>query len=372
MDGHPRRGAGSRARRATLADVAREAGVSTAAASYGLNGLPGVSDESCARILAAAETLGFRPNSLARSLRKGKSQVLGLLLADIANPYYSEMASGAIAAATRRNHQVFLMHTGLNEELHAGAVAALLQHQCAGLLFTSAVEAGRPTFEELFDLAVPYVQVVRRLASLPADFVGIDDRSAAWEIADHVLQRGRTRPVILNGPAVSSASQERLAGYRAALETRSVTLAHPELVDGELSSESGRNRASMVLEAGEALPDVLICGNDMIALGALGAVTEHGLRTPEDIAIVGFDNMTFASAPLLGLTTVEVPRQAMGQAATELLFERMIDPLLPPRSVILPHRLMVRRTCGSHTSPDLRPGKGRVVSSRTHALADDG
>ncbi len=214
------------------------------------------------------------------------------------------MASGAIAAATRRNHQVFLMHTGLNEELHAGAVAALLEHQCAGLLFTSAVEAGRPTFEELLDLAVPYVQVVRRLASLPADFVAIDDRSAAWEIADQVLRCGRTRPVILNGPAVSSASQDRLAGYRAAIEARSVKQAHAELVDGELSSESGWDRASMVLEAGEALPDVLICGNDMIALGA---VTEHGLRTPEDIAIVMLTRRCPSTCPIppLGVSNLK-------------------------------------------------------------------
>jgi len=353
MEGSPEHGRGSGYRRPTIADVARESGVSVAAASYALNGLPGVSEASRARVMAAAKAVHFHPNSLARSLRQGMSPVLGLLLADIANPYYPEIASGVISEASSRNHQVFLTHTGLRNELEASAVAALLSHRCAGLIFTSVVEAGRSIIEDLLDRGVPFVQVVRRLDSLPADFVGIDDQSAAREIATHLLSYGRERPVILNGPAESSASRDRLAGYRHALDSDSVVPLHPELLDGELTRESGYIRATVALEAGDTLPDAFICGNDMIALGAMDAVSKQGLRIPRDVAIVGYDDMAFASSPLLALTTVRVPRQEMGRAAIRALFERMADPTLPPRTFILPHRLVVRRTCGKPTVPNV-------------------
>ncbi len=334
-------------KRVTISDVAKSAGVSVAAVSYALNGRPGVSEASRARILAAADAISFRPNSLARSLRKGKSPVVGLLLADIANPYYPEIASGVITGAASKDYQVFLAHTGLRGEVHGTAVAALLEHQCAGLIFTSAVEDVRPIFAELLELGVPFVQAVRRLEPIAADFVGIDDRSAARELATHVLELGRTRPVILNGPAESSASQDRLAGFRDALKDHSITSLHPELVNGELTRESGASRTDLLLEAGDQAPDALICGNDMIALGALDALAERGLRSPADVAVVGYDDMSFASSASLQLTTVEVPRHDMGETAAALLFERMLDPSIPARKVILPHRLIVRRTCGS-------------------------
>lgn len=338
------------AHRPTVADVARRAGVSTAAVSYALNGLSGVSDESRQRVIAAADDLGFRPNRLARALRRGKTHVLGLLLADIANPYYPEIASGVIEESTARGYEVFLSHTGLHQELQASGVGALRDHRCDGLIFTSAIEGDRSLLEELLHDRVPFVQVVRQLEDLPADFVGMDDRAAGREVGEHVVGVGRRRPVILNGPAESSASRGRLAGYRDALSEHSVTPLRPELVDGELTRESGCGRATAVLDAEGELPDALICGNDLIALGAIDAVLERGLRIPEDVAVIGYDDMSFASSPLVQLTTVHAPREQMGVAAVRVLLDRVEDPESPVQTVILPHRLVARRTSGANMS----------------------
>jgi len=337
-------------RRATTADVARQARVSTAAVSYALNGRPGVSEESRRRVVAAAEELGFRPNRLARGLRRGKTRVLGLLLADIANPYYPEIASGVVEEATSRGYEVFLSHTGLRQELQAREVGALCDHQVDGLIFTSAIEGDRPLLEGLLRERMPFVQVVRRLENLAADFVGMADKTAGREVGEHIVQIGRRRPLILNGPAESSASRARLTGYREGLSAHSVTLLRQDLVNGELTRESGYRRAAAALDARLEMPDALICGNDMIALGAIDAVLERGLSIPDDVAIVGYDDMFFASSPLVQLSTVRAPRQEMGAAAVQILLDRIEDADTQPRTVILPHSFVPRRTTGTDRS----------------------
>lgn len=336
-------------RRPTLADVARKAGVSTASASYALNGQPGVGEESRRRVLQAARQLGFRPNRLARALRQGQTKVLGLLLADIANPFYPELASAVVTEAATKGYEVFLSHSGSDREPHQSlAVNALRDHRCDGFVFTSVTEADRPLLTDLIATGVPIVQAVRRLEGLAADFVGIEDEAAGYDIARHVLSTGRRLPAILGGPRASSASRDRYKGYLRALDEFGTELLHPDLVDGDLTRESGRARAEAILaDRSGSLPDVLICGNDMIALGAIDALLEAGLRVPRDMAVVGYDDMSFASSALIGLSTVHVPRAELGRTAVRMLLQRIENPDALPQSVILPHRVVARRTCGA-------------------------
>ena len=340
--------AGAASKRPTLADVARAAGVSTAAVSYALNGLPGVSGDNRRRVLQVAKDMGFRPNRIARALRHGQTKMLGLLLADIANPFYPELASAIVTEASAQEYEVFLSQAGLHEESQRHAVSALLDRQCDGMLFTSLIESDRGLVTELLEDHVPFVQVVRHIEGLSADFVGIDDRAAGRDIARHVCASGRRRPVILGGPRDSSASRDRLHGYLDALLEYDVVAMRPDLVDGELTRESGYTRTLDVLsDVGQNPPDVLICGNDMIALGAIDALYEAGRQVPTDVAVVGYDDMSFASSSLVGLTSVEVPRAEMGRVAVRVLLERLNYPDRLARTVILPHRVVVRRTCGT-------------------------
>lgn len=345
---------GGGAKRPTLADVARAAGVSTAAVSYALNGLPGVSGDKRRRVLQIAKDMGFRPNRLARALRHGQTKMLGLLLADIANPFYPELASAIVTEASAQEYEVFLSQAGLHEELQRNVISALLDRQCDGMLFTSVIENDRALLAELLDDQVPFVQVVRHIEGLAADFVGIDDRAAGRDIARHVCASGRRRPVVLGGPQDSSASRDRLHGYLDAFLEYDIATIRPDLVDGELTRESGYARTRSLL-IDKDFPDALICGNDMIALGAIDALCESGRKVPTDVAVVGYDNMSFASSSLVGLTSVEVPRAELGRVAVRVLLERIDHPDRLPRRVILPHRVVVRRTCGAASAqpPDL-------------------
>lgn len=335
-------------RRPTLADVAKAAGVSTAAVSYALNGRPGVSEENRRRVVQVAKQLGFRPNRLARALRHGQTKMLGLLLADIANPFYPEIASAIVTEAFARGYEVFLSHAGLHGQLQRDAVGALLDRQSDGLLFTSVVESDRELLTELLGAGVALVQVVRQIDGVPADFVGIDDRSAGRDMARHVLSVGRRKPVVLGGPPESSASRDRLLGYRQGFAEGDVEILHPDLIEGDLTRESGYARTRALLHAAKkARPDVLVCGNDMIALGSIDALYEAGLRVPVDVAVVGYDDMSFASSQLVGLTSVEVPRAEMGRVAVRMLLQRIEDVAALPQKVVLPHRVVVRQTCGA-------------------------
>lgn len=331
-------------RRPTLADVARHAGVSTASVSYALNGQPGISEETRAMILGIARSLGFRPNRLARALRSGRSHVIGLLLGDITNPFYSELAAGVIRGAEALGHETFVSDTHEGHHSLTNAVHALFDHRCDGLIFTSLTEEDRPILEELARTGTPFVQLVRHVPDLAADFVGVDDAAGGRLAAEHVLARGCRDVALLPGPQASSASRYRLHGVRQALEAAGVVIRPEDSVECALTYDAGYAGTTTLLSSNTVPPDAIICGNDMIALGAIDAIIGKGWRVPEDVAVVGYDDMSFSSLGLIQLTTVAVPREQMGATAVQLLVERLSDPSMKPRRTLLPHRLVVRRT----------------------------
>jgi LacI family transcriptional regulator len=190
---------------------------------------------------------------------------------------------------------------------------------------------------------MPFVFINRRVMGIDADWVHIDDFAAAAEACALLVRSGRQRIAILGGPSESSASRARAAGALDVLRQAGLEPVGADVSPGELSRESGRARVTDLLD-GPDVPDAIVCGNDMIALGVMDVCHERGVRIPEDLSIVGFDDMSFASAGPLQLTTVSVPRQAMGERAAELLFERIEGYDGSAREVCLPHRLQVRST----------------------------
>lgn len=338
--------------RATLADVAREAGVSIATASYVMNERAGVGVSTRKRVLRVADDLGFRPNRLASGLRTGLSRVLGLVLADITNPFYPELAGGVIAAAAAAEFEVFLSHSGAGGRLDGEGLRALCDHQCAALICTSLLVSDGPLLTDSVPPDVPVVQTVRRIPGLDADFVGIDDRAGAREAARHLVGLGHRDIALLSGPAVSSASADRVTGYREALAEADLELVPERTGDSALTVDGGYRGTQRLLAGLSTPPTAILCGNDLIALGAIDALLDHGLAVPADVSVVGYDDIWFSSSRLVELTTVRQPRHAMGQAAVALALERLADRDVEPREMILPHELMLRRT----TAP---PRRGR-------------
>jgi LacI family transcriptional regulator len=333
--------------RPRMVDVARLAGVSTATVSYVLNNQPGISDERRRQVMRAIEQLGFKPNRLARGLRKGISRVLGVILGDIANPFYTDIAAGVIEASAARDYQVFVSHGGPDGELVRREAWALAEHRCDGIIFTSLTGSERELLRELLDSGVACVQAVRRVRGVRADFVGIDDRAGGRDAAAHLLLLGYRDFGVLAGPQDSSASRARFLGFLQSLREGGVQVPRPRRLECRLTRESGHAGLEELIRRSGGPPRALICGNDMIALGAIDALLERGYRVPEDVAVVGYDDMSFASARQICLTTVHQPRARIGEVAVGLLLDRLANPGLRPRTVILPHRLVVRRSCGA-------------------------
>jgi len=330
--------------RVTLTDVARRAGVSIATVSYVMNGREGVADSTRAHVLSIAEEVGFRPNRLASGLRTGQSRVLALVLADITNPFYPEIAGGVISAAAEAGYEVFLSHSGVDGQLDAEEVRVLCDHRCAALLFTSLMVTDGPLITDVVPAEVPLVQVVRRVPGLEADFVGIDDRAGAREAARHLVDLGHRDVAILIGPLGSSASRERSRGFLETLAEAGLEPGPDRVAECQLTVDAGYEGAERLLAAGPDPPRALLCGNDLIALGAIDAFLDHGLSVPGDVSVVGYDDIWFSSSRLVQLTTVRQPLDAMGRAAVSLALDRLADGDIEPRDVILPHEFVLRRT----------------------------
>jgi LacI family transcriptional regulator len=308
-----------------------------------MNGRGGVRETTREHVLEVAKQLGFRPNRVASALRTGESRVFGLVLADIANPFYPEIAGGVIAAAAGSGYEVFLSRAPLDGDAPGEEVRALCDHQCAALIFTSLKESDGPLIHEVVPHGVPIVQTVRRAQGLDADFVGIDDRAGAREAAQHLVDLGHRDVALLTGPSYSSASQARTAGFREVLDAAGAPPPDGRVVECRLTVDSGYRAAVKVLDDGGA-PQAFLCGNDLIALGAIDALVDRGLSVPGDVSVVGYDDIWFSSSRLVQLTTVRQPRESMGHEAVSLALQRLTDGPGEPRDVILPHAFVPRRT----------------------------
>ena len=332
----------------TLAEVAQRAGVSIATVSYVMNGRGGVREATREHVLEIAKELGFRPNRVASALRTGESRVFGLVLADIANPFYPEIAGGVIAAAAASGYEVFLSRAPLDGDAPGEEVRALCDHQCAALIFTSLKASDAALIHEVVPHGVPVVQTVRRALGLDADFVGIDDRAGAREAAQHLVDLGHRDVALLTGPSYSSASQERTAGFREVLDAAGLTPPEERVVECRLTLDSGYRAMIHLLDTG-GVPQAILCGNDLIALGAIDALVDRGLSVPGDVSVVGYDDIWFSSSRLVQLTTVRQPRETMGHEAVSLALQRLTDGPGEARDVILPHEFVPRRTTAPPT-----------------------
>lgn len=336
---------GIRALRVSAADVARAAGVSPATVSYVMNGRAGVSTEMRERILAIAEELGHTSSIRADELRSQRTRVIGLVLTDIGNPFYTEVAAGTIDAARAQGYEVFLAHTQEQPEILAGVVRAMVARQVDGVVLTVLHPDDGDVVRALRGAHIPFVQLSRRIPKLEADFVGIDDTAAAAEVMTHVLDHGYRDITMIAGPRNSSASAARAEGFIRTAEQRGVRLTGSRRISTYLTEDGGHRAVTRILADG-APPRALVCGSDAIAAGAIGALRTHGLRVPDDVAVTGFDGLFPGTSPLAELTTVSQPRREMAELALEMLVRRIDGSGRAPQTNIQPHELRIGTTCG--------------------------
>jgi len=332
-----------------LKDVAALAGVSIKTVSNVVNGYVHVAPETRARVQAAVDELGYKPNVAARQLRSGRSGVIALALPELQSPYFAEIAGLIVQAAERRSWTVLIDQTDGHADRERNLVAGLRRHAIDGLIFSPLALAG----EELtHGDGTPMVLLGERVSHGPADHVVIDNEVAAADATTHLAALGRRRIAAIGAQDFPSGvtAQQRLAGYRRALADAGLP-AHPGLVAPVVSFHRADGAAAMaaLLEAAEP-PDAVFCFNDLLALGAIRTLLRRGIRVPEDIAVMGFDDIEDGRFSTPTLSTIAPDRAGIAEIAIDLLAERMGQSQEPPREVRVTHRLVAREsTRGSET-----------------------
>ncbi len=326
-----------------LQDVARRAGVSPMTVSRVVNGSAGVSPELRARVEEALAETGYLPNTLARSLRARRSDTIALVLPDITNPFFTTLAHGVETAAREAGITMILANSDERDDEEQRLVQALLQRQVDGLLVATA-GSGAGTIRACRERGVPLVLVDRRPAGGDADIVRADSEGGARDLGRLLVGLGHRDMAVLSGPPTVLTAVDRVAGFRGALVDEA-GLPEPLVLHGAFSIESGRQMTLAAMERSPR-PTALFAANNFIAIGVLHALDELGLRVPDDIAVVGFDDLPEAMVTFPFLTVAAQPAFEVGRQGVAMLVDRLADPGRPSREVVLPAELVIRRSSG--------------------------
>lgn len=328
----------------TIREVAEKAGVSFTTVSHVINNTRFVSEETRERVLAAMEELHYRQNALARSLRSGKTHTLGLILPDSSNPFFADIGRSVEAAAFELGYSVILCNTESDLHREQLYVDVLSKKQVDGVIFVATGDQANSA-ELLVSLNLPVVLVDREILGIGLDSVLADNCQGGMLATNHLIQFGHRRIACITGPSYLTPSAERITGFSQAMEAAQIKVEDSYLLRGDFHSESGYTCTRQLLSLPEPPTAIFSC-NDLMAIGVLRAAAEAGLRLPQDLSIVGFDDIELASYTSPPLTTISQPIGEIGRIATHLLVDRMEDKTLSPRREILPPKLIVRGSTG--------------------------
>jgi LacI family transcriptional regulator, galactose operon repressor len=329
-------------RRVTITTVAKAAEVSVATVSRVVRNHPDVKDTTRERVMQAIEELGFRPSPLARALVSGHSATLGLIVRDMASPFYPELAKVVEHEAGRQGLTVLICGTADDPEVSGNCVRRMLDQRIGAIIHASVGLDEEELVAEVGDQA-PVVFVNRRPRMRDASFVVVDNRLGARRLTEHLLAQGHRRIGFIGGPAWASNAAERRAGFLDAM--RDLGPGCESLVsDGDFRLDSGRARAHSLLSRDGRRPTALIGVDDLVAIGAMEAALERGLGVPEDVAIAGFDDTQFASSRLIGLTSVAPHIDQMGRAAVRTAMRLSQQGRRRPIREVIEPSLVVRRS----------------------------
>jgi LacI family transcriptional regulator len=309
------------AEKITIAEVAQEAGVSMMTVSRVINDKEGVSEETAQRIREIIERLGYRPSGLARGLASNRTQTLGLVVPDIGNPFFSDIARGLEHGAYAHGYNVFLCNTDEDPLREQAVLRSLEEKRIDGLVLCSS-RLDDPALAENLARFPAVVLINRGLQDQVGWSVMVDDESGARKALEHLIKSGHQAIGFLAGPQTSASGVKRLAGYRGAFQSAGLTLVPGWVQHSPPNAEYARDATvKMLMEYPELT--ALFCYNDLVAVGALKAALSLGRRVPDDLALIGFDDILLAELVAPPLTTCRVPRYDIGVRALDLLLAQI-------------------------------------------------
>lgn len=311
----------------TIKDIAKSAGVSYSTVSRALRGVPGTHAGTRERILRVAEEMGYEPNAIARSLVTNRSYTLAFVLPDLANPFFAEILQAAEREADERGYQLLICETRWKADKERREVRMLSEKRVDGILLYPSQEWGAEAYMQgrvpvvVFGSAPQTEELQDGLR-----FVEVDNATGTRLAIDHLVECGYERIAYIGGPPHSASHRCRRDNCRTQLQNRGRQLPRHWVLEGSYTVESGYEMAGQMLALPEdQRPDAFVCGNDMIALGALERLSEEGISVPEQMGVVGFDDVRYAALPQIQLTTVRIPCREWGKMAMKLLLMEVED-----------------------------------------------
>lgn len=332
----------------TIGEVARRAGVSIATVSRVLNDVPGqVSPDTRERVLQVVADLDYSPNALARSLHQRRTHTVGLILPDMTNPYYAEIARGIEDAISGEGYTLITCNSDRKLDRISHSVRLLREKQADGIILAGGGTLDAPHFAALRNCGIRVVLIGRYDVDLPA--VRVDNVQGAREAATHLLDLGHRRIGVLAGPAVSTTTVDRLEGYRQAFEAFGLGFPPPWLRYGDLRPESGLEAAEAFFGARQP-PTAVLAINDQMAIGVMRGALRRGLTVPGAVSVVGFDDVALASFVTPALTTMALPLIQMGVSAGEMIL-RLLAGEEQDREIWFTPKLVLRESSAEPPAP---------------------
>lgn len=330
----------------TIKDVAQHANVSVATVSHVLNDTRFVSEATRVRVQEAIETLRYVPSALARSLKSNRTHTVGMMIPNSSNPYFAEIIRGIEDTFYEAGFNVILCNSDDDPIKQSRYVRLLSEKQVDGLIVLSSGNDG-DLLDTLRAARMPQVVVDREIDDLAADLVEVNHEAGGYLATQHLLQLGHRRIGCIAGPQGLSSARERVLGYRRAL--REAGLAPDEALLHEADFTAAGGHAALVALLNDAtapVPSAVFACNDLMAIGAIGAAASRGLRIPQDLSIMGFDDIALAAHSNPPLSSVVQPKHQTGQLAAQLLLQRIADPERALQRAILQPTLQARQSTG--------------------------
>jgi LacI family transcriptional regulator len=332
----------------TIKDVARQSGVSISTVSAVLNNSDWVPQETRAHVQRIIHDLGYRPNRVAQSLKKGRSNVIAVIISDLTNPYFTEVVSSLQMRLMQEQLTLVICNSDRSNEIGDKHFEFMLARQMDGIVIIgdSVTEDTLQHWQQMSDVPVVVIERDYGVAALPTLLV--DSEQAAFEATTYLLRRGHQRIAMIGGPTHGVGSttfgrSTRLLGYKRALAEAGVAYKPHYVIEGNFQLSSGERAMQMLLNLAER-PNAVFAANDLMAIGAMKAAQSAGLAIPKDIAVVGYDDIALASIISPTLTTLAMPKQQLGISAAELLLQRLRVAKNAPPHVTAPVREILHAT----------------------------